>query len=161
MSSPPTTVETIGTALAFPNSIGRVVACSAWGEFLHLCPDLAAAGKALLYERGLMGLRFLATVRQDGGPRPDLSTCDERRFIIPSPKRDDLRRDSRFALHRETFPPTRHDKAFYATGRAVFMSDPEFRDALTGQVRFELDIDKPGLVSKLRTLSSPSSIAAS
>jgi hypothetical protein len=39
-----------------------------WGEFARVRPDLAEAGESLLTQVGI-GLAFLATVRQDGGPR--------------------------------------------------------------------------------------------
>jgi hypothetical protein len=38
-----------------------------WAEFQRLRPDLAEAGRRLLYQFGV-GLGFLATVRADGGP---------------------------------------------------------------------------------------------
>jgi hypothetical protein len=39
-----------------------------WAEFQRVRPDLAEAGRRLLYQFGV-GLAFLATVRADGGPR--------------------------------------------------------------------------------------------
>jgi hypothetical protein len=39
-----------------------------WAEFAHARPELAEAGRRLLYQFGV-GLGFLATVRADGGPR--------------------------------------------------------------------------------------------
>ncbi|HTW98681.1 MAG TPA: hypothetical protein VMD59_07890 [Acidimicrobiales bacterium] len=39
-----------------------------WSEFAALRPDLATAGRELLYQHGV-GLAFLATVRPDGRPR--------------------------------------------------------------------------------------------
>ena len=39
-----------------------------WGGFSLERPDLAEAGRGLLYQFGV-GLAFLATVRRDGGPR--------------------------------------------------------------------------------------------
>jgi hypothetical protein len=39
-----------------------------WAEFARARPDLAEAGRRLLYQFGV-GLGFLATVRPDGSPR--------------------------------------------------------------------------------------------
>ena len=91
-----------------------------WKQFAIARPDLARQGRSLFYEHGL-GLGFLATVRADGGPRvhpicPLLSDDGLYGFIVPGPKLQDLRRDNRYALHTETFPPPRHDDAFYLTG---------------------------------------------
>ena len=78
---------------------------------------------------GGIGLGFLATVRADGGPRvhpicPVLTESALFAMIIPGPKLDDLRRDPRYALHGETFPPPDEDDAFYVTGTALEVSDP-------------------------------------
>jgi hypothetical protein len=64
-------------------------------------------------------------------------------FIVPGPKLDDLRRDTRYALHCETFPPPRHDDAFYVTGRASERDDPILRAALTDQFLHERQLDEP------------------
>src|SRR2546428_14025687 len=74
-----------------------------WGDFRRLRPDLAEAGRRLLYQFGV-GLGFLGTVRGDGGPRihpicPLLTDDGLYAFLAPSLKRDDLRRDPRYALH--------------------------------------------------------------
>jgi len=37
-------------------------------------------------------------------------------LIVPGPKRDDLRRDPRYALHSLTSEPPRQDDAFYLAG---------------------------------------------
>jgi len=42
-------------------------------------------------------------------------------FIVPSPKRDDLFRDGRYAMH--TFPSPENEDAFYLTGNAVADTD--------------------------------------
>ena len=39
-----------------------------WGEFAAEKPDMAEAGRALIYQFRV-GLGYLATVRKDGGPR--------------------------------------------------------------------------------------------
>lgn len=112
-----------------------------WKQFSEARPDLAGVGAGLFYEHGL-GLGFLATVRRDGGPRvhpicPLLTEQGLYAFIVPGPKLTDLRRDSRYALHCETFPPPRHDDAVYLTGRISESADPTLRAALTAQLLAE------------------------
>jgi hypothetical protein len=119
-----------------------------WKQFSEVRPDLATLGASLLYEFGSIGLGFLATVRADGGPRvhpicPLLTDEGLYGFIVPGPKLDDLRRDTRYALHCETFPPPRHDDAFYVTGRASERDDPILRAALTDQFLHERQLDEP------------------
>jgi hypothetical protein len=101
-----------------------------WGEFKRARPDLAEAGRALFYQFGV-GLAFLSTVRPDGGPRvhPMCPIVVEDRlyaFIVPSPKRDDLARDGRYAMH--CFPPAQNEDAFYITGCAEARDDAGLRD---------------------------------
>jgi hypothetical protein len=101
-----------------------------WGEFKTARPDLAEAGRALFYQFDV-GLAFLSTVRADGGPRvhPMCPIIVEDRlfaFIVPSPKRDDLARDGRYAMH--CFPPAENEDAFYITGRAEPRDDGGLRD---------------------------------
>jgi hypothetical protein len=100
-----------------------------WGDLAADRPDIAAVGRRLLYS-GEIGLGFLATVRIDGGPRvhpisPVLTESGLYAMIVPGPKLADLRRDRRYALHGETFPPPDEDDAVYVTGAAVEVDDPE------------------------------------
>ena len=79
-----------------------------------------------------MGLGFLSTVRRDGGPRvhpvcPILHDGELYLLLIPSPKRDDLLRDKRFALH--SFPADDNEDAFSVTGTAEPVDDPALREA--------------------------------
>jgi hypothetical protein len=106
-----------------------------WGALRETEPELAAAGRELLYRVGV-GLAFLSTVRRDGGPRlhpicPVLTDSAMYAFIIPSPKCDDLRRDPRYALH--SFPTDDNEDAFYVTGTVQVVDDPKLRAALTRQ----------------------------
>jgi hypothetical protein len=99
-----------------------------WDEFSAARPDLALAGRELLYQFGV-GLAFLSTVRPDGGPRlhPFCPLIIESRLvahIIPSPKRDDLDRDPRYAMH--SFPTPSNEDAFYLTGEARLVADEGF-----------------------------------
>src|SRR5262245_11619170 len=119
-----------------------------WKQFTAARPDLTAIGAALLYEYGHIGLGFLATVRADGGPRvhpvcPMLTEDGLYAFVVPGPKLADLRRDPRYALHSETFPPPRHDDAFYVTGHALVPDDPPLRSALTAQFLRERQLSQP------------------
>jgi hypothetical protein len=106
-----------------------------WAEFAHARPDLADAGRRLLYQFGV-GLGFLATVRADGGPRlhpmcPLVTDEALVGFLQPSPKRDDLHRDGRYALH--SFPADANEDAFYLSGRATLVHDRERRQVAAAQ----------------------------
>lgn len=117
-----------------------------WSGFAAARPDLADEARRLFYEFGI-GLGFLATVRPDGGPRvhpicPVLA--DELyAFIVPGPKLDDLRRDPRYALHSETYPPPRQDDGAYLTGVVTELDEPELRRDLTAQVLAERHMNDP------------------
>jgi hypothetical protein len=96
-----------------------------WNEFETDAPDIAAAGRQMLYQFGV-GLAFLATLRKDGAPRlhpicPTILDGHLYALIGPSPKRGDLKRDGRYALH--TFPPVDVDDEFLVMGRAAFIED--------------------------------------
>ena len=92
-----------------------------WDDFQRAAPELAAKGRALLYQYGAP-LGYLATVRPDGGPRvhpfcPILAEGGLWAFVLRrSPKGADLRRDPRFALH--AFSPVEVDDEFFVRGHA-------------------------------------------
>ncbi len=101
-----------------------------WQQFAAAAPDLAAAIRRLMYQFG-PGLGYLATVRGDGGPRvhpvsPVITTEGLYCFVVDSPKRRDLDRDARYALH--SFPPDNSDDEAYLTGRVVPVEDTLERD---------------------------------
>ena len=52
-------------------------------------------------------------------------------FVVSSPKRADLRRDGRYALHSyppvDSYPPVKLDDEFCVTGRAAEVQDPSVR----------------------------------
>ena len=101
-----------------------------WPELSAARPDLADAGRSLLYQFGGVGLAFLGTVRPDGGPRvhpicPVLTGAGLFGLIIPSPKLDDLARDGQYVLH--SFPCVDNEDAFYLTGRAEMRDDTPLR----------------------------------
>jgi hypothetical protein len=97
-----------------------------WSEFEKRAPEIAEAGKKLLFQYGV-GLAFLATVRKDGAPRlhpvcPTVLDGSLYALILrTSPKCSDLKRDGRYALH--TFPPQDRDDEFLVMGRAYFVDD--------------------------------------
>jgi hypothetical protein len=105
----------------------------AWSEFDRAEPGMATAGRRLIYQYGT-GLGFLATVRKDGGPRlhpvcPILCDGGLYVFIVEmSPKKDDLLRDGRYALH--AFTPPGGGEEFYVTGRAEPEDDHTIRTAV-------------------------------
>ena len=106
-----------------------------WRAFQEQRPDLAGAGRDLLYQVGV-GLAFLATVRPDGGPRlnpmcPVLADDRVFAFIVPGPKCRDLERDGRYAMH--SFPCDDDEDAFMLTGDATRITDGELRRRLVAQ----------------------------
>ena len=108
---------------------------TSWAEFAAARPELVEAGRALLYQHGV-GLGFLATTRPDGGPRvhpmcPLLTSAGLYAFIVPSPKRQDLHRDGRYAIH--SFPCPDNEDAFSITGTARVVTDESIRVALANQ----------------------------
>jgi len=118
-----------------------------WRQFAEQQPDVARLGKSMLFGHGI-GLGFLSTVRLDGGPRVHpicpLGTDDGLyAFIVPGPKLDDLRRDPRYALHCETFPPPDHDDAFYLTGDILEHPDATLRASLSRQFLEERNMTEP------------------
>lgn len=99
---------------------------ASWSQFAADDPPLAGAVRALMEQYG-PGLGYLATVRPDGGPRvhpvsPVFARDGLFCFVVDSPKRRDLERDGRYALH--SFPPEDRDDEAYVAGRAVPVTDP-------------------------------------
>jgi hypothetical protein len=135
-----------------------------WEEFAAAEPDLATRGQQLLLIQdpdapNEAGLGYLATVRADGWPRdqPKSPAINDGRlyaFIVrTSPKRRDLLRDSRYALHSWPLPfeaDSFNDEEFYLTGSATLVEDEADRariakavgdNVATGDV-FELDVER-------------------
>jgi hypothetical protein len=99
---------------------------ASWSEFSIARPRLASAIRELVHQYG-PGLGYLATVRPDGGPRvhPVSPVITDGRlycFIVDSPKRRELDRDGRYALH--AYPPEESDDEAYLSGRARQVTDP-------------------------------------
>lgn len=120
-----------------------------WADFKTQQPELARQGADLLYHFGV-GLAFLSTIRGDGGPRlhpicPLLTEAGLYAFIVPSPKRGDLHRDGRYAMH--SFPMDDNEDAFYLSGVTRNVAIPEVRDQLGRQFadeRSEFAMPPPG-----------------
>jgi hypothetical protein len=96
-----------------------------WSEFAGAQPSLAAGIRALLQQYG-PGMGYLATIRPDGGPRvhpvsPVITDDGLYCFLVDSPKRRDLERDGRYALH--SYPPEESDDEAYVTGTAIPVVD--------------------------------------
>jgi hypothetical protein len=114
-----------------------------WPEFAAEAPWLAEAIRSLVHQYG-PGLGYLATVRADGGPRvhPVSPVVTEEGlfcFIVDSPKRRDLERDGRYALH--AFPPEESDDEAFLAGRARVVTDPGKVAKLAGISRAEPRLD--------------------
>jgi hypothetical protein len=102
---------------------------ASWQEFESQAPQMAAAGRKMLYQYG-QPLAYLATVRKDGAPRihpicPSIVNGSLYAFIGLSPKRRDLERDGHYALH--TFPCRGVDDEFLVMGHATASRDSAVR----------------------------------
>jgi hypothetical protein len=125
---------------------------ASWSEFAAASPSLAEAIRGLIQQYG-PGLGYLATVRADGGPRvhpisPVITDGGLFCFVVDSPKRRDLERDGRYALH--SFPPEESDDEAYVAGRARPVTDRARVERLATEVQasphvdwrlFELDVE--------------------
>jgi hypothetical protein len=112
---------------------------ASWGDFVTAQPQLASAVTLMVVQYG-PGLAYLATVRADGGPRvhpvsPVITADGLYCFIVESPKRRDLERDGRYALH--SYPAESSDDEAYLSGRATPVEDPALVDALATRTRAE------------------------
>jgi hypothetical protein len=117
--------------------MGKVMAT--WREFAEFSPALAALGERMLRigkdkPAGSLagGLAYLATICKDGGPRihpisPALIDGHLYAFILHrSPKKHDLLRDGRYALHSWPYPMDEqhyNDDEFYLSGTATWIDD--------------------------------------
>ena len=108
----------------------KLFAMKRWCELEAERPELAAAGRALIYHHKV-GLGYLATLRADGAPRvhPVCPTVAHGGVYVfvgnHSPKLGDLLRDGRYALH--AFPIPEADDEFSVAGRAVRVDDGAVR----------------------------------
>ncbi len=96
---------------------------SGWQAFADAEPEMAAV---LRQQLDWIPICYLATVRRDGSPRvhPFCPIFAEGRMFIAinptSPKRWDLARDGRYAMHAL---PGKQDAEFYMTGHARRVDD--------------------------------------
>ncbi len=116
---------------------------ASWPEFAAAEPRLAASIHALVHQYG-PGLAYLATVRADGGPRvhpvsPFITRDGLYCFVVDSPKRRDLERDGRYALH--SFPPEATEDEAYVSGRARLVTDRERVQRYAAEMRAEPEVD--------------------
>ncbi|WP_433827899.1 pyridoxamine 5'-phosphate oxidase family protein [Actinoplanes sp. CA-015351] len=114
-----------------------------WSDFAAAEPLLAAGIRALMEQYG-PGMGYLATVRPDGGPRvhpvsPVFTDDGLYCFIVDSPKRRDLERDGRYALH--AYPPEDNDDEATITGHAIGVTDPATITHLAGTLHASPDVD--------------------
>lgn len=119
------------------------IAWRPWSEFAAASPRLAADVRALLEQYG-RGFGYLATVRRDGGPRlhpvsPVITEGGLYCFLLPSPKRRDLLRDGRYALH--AYPAELINDEAYLAGRARQVTDPGRRLRVAQAHRAAPDVD--------------------
>lgn len=125
-----------------------------WSEFEKSQPEMSKSGVDLINQYGI-GLSFIATVRKDGGPRvhpccPIIHSGGLYVFIMgASPKRFDLDRDGRFALHSNPCPD--NDDEFYVSGcveridethLVTTISDVAKHDVQDTEVLYELRIER-------------------
>ena len=116
---------------------------ASWSAFAVAEPTLADGIRALLQQYG-PGMGYLATIRPDGGPRvhpvsPVFAGGGLYCFIVDSPKRRDLERDGRYALH--AYPPEDNDDEACLTGRALPVRDPLTVTQLAGALHASPDVD--------------------
>ena len=114
-----------------------------WSDFVAADPSLAVGVRGLLQQYG-PGMAYLATVRADGAPRvhpvsPVITDDGLYCFIVASPKRRDLERDGRYALH--SYPPEENDDEAYLTGRAIRVRDQLVVSRLSESLRASPDVD--------------------
>ena len=114
-----------------------------WAEFAKAAAEMAELGLAQLRK---FELAYLATTARDGRPRvhPVCPFIAEGRLFIAvgpsSPKRLDLVRDGRYALH---MLPGKRDDEFYLTGRARRVTDAVTRQrALAGKGNINISEDE-------------------
>lgn len=103
-----------------------------WEAFARAEPDLAARGRALLYQRG-DGEAFLTTVAANGTPRIhplNVGVRDGRLLVFVqahSAKARDLESNQHYALHAHQ--DAEHPHEFMVRGQARLVTDPALRAA--------------------------------
>ena len=122
-----------------------------WIDFEISEPLMSKNGAALINQYGI-GLGFIATVRKEGGPRvhpccPIIHDGGIYVFIMgSSPKRFDLDRDRRFALHSN--PCADSDDEFYISGYTELIEDQDQRSRLSSIAKH--DVHSSEILYKLK-----------
>lgn len=125
---------------------------ASWSDFASAAPTLAASICKAIYQYG-PGLAYLATVRPDGGPRvhpvsPAIVDGGLYCVMLDTPKRRDLERDGRYAMH--AFPAENDDDEACMQGRASLVTNPQVRHVVGRELRvvhgitwwlYELSVD--------------------
>jgi hypothetical protein len=116
---------------------------ASWSEFAAASPSLAASVHAAIHQYG-PGLGYLATIRPDGGPRlhpvsPAIVGDGLYCCLLDSPKRRDLDRDSRYALH--AFPADDSEDEAGLRGHARTVVDPGAVRWIAAAMRAEPGMD--------------------
>jgi len=112
-----------------------------WARFRSAAPELAEAGRGLIYARG-DGEALLATVRRDDPPRihpinVGVVEGGLYAFLLDSPKRRDLIEDGRYALHTHQDPAAPSE--FMIRGMASLVNAPATRAAVAADWPFGVD----------------------
>ena len=111
-----------------------------WHAFEDEAPELASFGRERIDRR----VSFLATIRDDGGPRVHPVTpwiADGHLYVrmyATSPKVADLERDPRFALHSMMDNDDGVGGEFALTGRATLVRD---QDVITAALASVVGVD--------------------
>ena len=123
-----------------------------WRYFNKQSSDMALLGASLLSRK----ISFLATIRSDGSPRihPVRPIVGDGYLFVfidqKSPKRSDLLRDGRYAIHCSVFETNGLSSEFMIRGVAMAVDKPEIRgkavelwgaDVPDTYVLFEFSID--------------------
>ena len=93
-----------------------------WSKLESQAPDIATFAKARLHGK----VAYLATIRKDGSPRlhPFTPMIGEGHFFVfmesTSPKRNDLLRDARYAVHCAVTDNSGESGEVIITGKARF-----------------------------------------
>jgi hypothetical protein len=117
-----------------------------WAEFEKAAPELAAAGRRLLYRNG-DGEALLVTVRGADTPRAhpvNVGVVDGHLYTFvqaKSAKRRDLDEDGRYALHTHLDPVAPHE--FLVRGHARAVDDDANRSAIAADWFFNVDDSYP------------------
>src|SRR4051812_44007159 len=110
-----------------------------WSDFASAAPALAESIRTTFHQYGA-GLGYLATIRPDGGPRihpvsPSIVGGRLYCCLVDSPKRRDLDRDDRYALH--AYPCDDSDDEAGLRGRATLITDPTRIRQIATRIRAE------------------------